>query len=57
MIVEDEGVTLWGKPLYANVCPDGWVVGCGGRYVWNTLEEAEEAAKKSSIRLETIRIQ
>lgn len=46
-------VQLWGKPLFINIDPDGWRVGG----VWNTYEEAEEAANKSIIRLKTIRIQ
>lgn len=57
MIVDNSEGPLWGCPLWANVTPDGWLVKVGGRYVWHSLEEAEEAAKKSSIRLETIRIQ
>lgn len=52
-----EGENLWGCPLWVNVTPDGWLAKAGGKYVWHSLEEAEEAAKKSPLRLETIRIQ
>lgn len=44
---------LWGCPLWANITCDGWRVGG----VYRSPEEAEEAAKKSTLRLQTIRIQ
>lgn len=46
-------VKLWGAPLYINITPDGYRVGD----LYNTYEEAQEAAKKSLLRLQTIRIQ
>ena len=57
-VIENDGkVKLWGCPLFANIEQDGWIVEIGGQCVWNTYEEAEEAAKKSIFRLQTIRIQ
>lgn len=44
---------LWGCPLWANITYDGWRIGD----VYHSTEEAEEAAKKSILRLQTIRIQ
>lgn len=49
--MKDKG--LWGYPLWINVTYDGWRVGD----VYASVAEAEEAAKKSILRLETIRIQ
>lgn len=52
--IEDTGRrALWGVPLWVNIGPDGWLVGD----VYTSIKEAEEAAKESILRLETIRIQ
>lgn len=44
---------LWGCKLLVNITYDGWQVGD----VYTSVEEAEEAARQSIFRLETIRIQ
>lgn len=49
--MKDKG--LWGCPLWIIVTYDGWRVGD----VYTSVTEAEEAARKSILRLETIRIQ
>lgn len=51
---EDTGRrALWCCPLWINVTYDGWRVGD----VYTSIKEAEEAAKESILRLQTIRIQ
>lgn len=53
-IIECDGDRkLWGVPLFANIDPDGWIMGG----IYNTYEEAAEAANNSIFRLTTIRIQ
>lgn len=53
-IIECDGERkLWGVPLFANIDPDGWIMG----EIHNTYEEAEEAANNSPFRVRTIRIQ
>lgn len=54
MILEkNEGIQLWGAPLWVNIDPDGWIVG----EIYDSPEEAEEAATRTVIRVRTIRIQ
>lgn len=51
--MEKNAQALWGVPLWINITPDGWRIG----EVYFSQEEAEEAARKSIFRLQTIRIQ